>query len=116
LLGLAGLAVDGAVDGAQAVELATRHRYDLVLMDLQMPRQDGLAATLQLRALPGYARTPVIALTANVFASDRTQCLAAGMNDFVAKPVDPEGLFATVARWLSSQPETRAGHPGMPPT
>jgi sensor domain CHASE-containing protein/CheY-like chemotaxis protein len=93
-------AVDVAEDGYDAVDLASKNSYDLILMDMQMPRMDGLEATRRLRQLPGGATTPIIALTANAFASDRARCFAAGMNDFIAKPTTPETLFATLLKWL----------------
>ena len=98
---LAGLIVDTACDGAEAVERAGRLRYDLVLMDMQMPRMNGLDATRAIRKLPGYADVPVIALTANVFEEDRVNCLAAGMNDFVGKPVDPQEVFRVMLKWFA---------------
>ncbi|WP_157272030.1 response regulator [Azohydromonas aeria] len=67
---------------------------------MKMPVMDGLQATHALRALPGFERLPVLALTANAFDDDRAACLAEGMNDFVSKPVEPLALYATLAKWL----------------
>ena len=100
LLEEAGLAVDTASDGDEAVERAAAARYALILMDMQMPRVDGLEATRRIRALPDYATTPIIAMTANAFAEDRARCLAAGMNDFLIKPFEPERLFSLLLGWL----------------
>jgi len=95
-----GLAVDVAPDGAEALEMALKHRYDLILMDMQMPVLDGVGATRAIRELDGYGEVPIIAMTANAFTEDRTRCLDAGMNDFVAKPVDPDRLFMVMLHWL----------------
>ena len=95
-----GLAVDVAEDGAEALELASRQHYDLILMDIQMPNLDGLDATRAIRALPGCAETRILAMTANAFDEDRLAVTQAGMNDHVTKPVDPKQFFATLLKWL----------------
>lgn len=100
LLEALGLQVQTANDGHEAVDLAATGRYDLVLMDMQMPRLDGLAAARAIRALPALAGLPVIAMTANAFEHTREACLAAGMNDFVPKPVDIHQLAEALQRWL----------------
>ena len=101
---LTGLPLDMAEDGEQAIAMARAVRYDLILMDLQMPGIDGLEVTRLLRALPNYGEAPIVALTANAFAEDRERCLAAGMNDHVAKPVGPDSLGRILRRWLPKPP------------
>ena len=98
-----GQVVDLAEDGIEAIELARQTAYDLILMDMQMPRMNGLDATREIRAMPTGSTVPIIALTANAFAEDRERCLAAGMNDFIAKPVHPEALYAGMLKLLSSR-------------
>jgi PAS domain S-box-containing protein len=95
-----GMVIDVADDGVQALEKARGDAYDLILMDMQMPKMDGMTATRSIRNLPGYAEVPIIAFTANAFLEDRNRCLDAGMNDFLTKPVYPELLCGTTLQWL----------------
>jgi PAS domain S-box-containing protein len=101
LLADAGLIIDTAEDGQQALAAAQRQGYELILMDVQMPLMNGLDATRAIRRLANYRDTPILAMTANAFAEDRRECLDAGMNDFIPKPVRPEELFGKVLEWLS---------------
>jgi CheY-like chemotaxis protein len=90
---------DIVADGAEALRQVQAARYDVVLMDVQMPHMDGIAATRAIRALPGdVARVPVVAMTANVMTEDRDACVAAGMTGFVGKPIDRRRLHAAIER------------------
>ena len=98
-----GLLVDTAEDGAEAVAFSQKNNYAVILMDMQMPKLNGLEATKQIRQLSAYRDTPIIAMTANAFVEDKVLCIEAGMNDFLVKPFKPDVLFATLLRWLDQQ-------------
>jgi len=91
--------VDVADNGEIAVRMVKEKVYDLVLMDMQMPVMDGIEATKVIRADARFETLPIIAMTANAMAVDRDRCLDAGMNDHIAKPIDPDQLFAVLLRW-----------------
>ena len=121
LLRMAGMEVDVADNGAQALERLEAGDYDLVFMDMQMPVMDGLSATARIRSQPRWAALPIVAMTANAMAQDRERCLLAGMNDHLAKPFDPPQLWAVLERWLSPRRNaagsldtgTQGGTPGV---
>src|SRR4029077_6118220 len=101
--------VDLAENGAEAVRMAGENDYDIVLMEMQMPVMDGIEATRILRANPRFATLPIIAMTANALVSDREMCLQAGMNDHIAKPIDPDQLFGVLLRWIKRPDGDSAG-------
>jgi two-component system sensor histidine kinase/response regulator len=102
-------------DGQAAVDLAREQGFDLILMDIQMPVMDGLAATRALRQLPAHRETRVVAMTANAFDEDRQACLDAGMDDHIVKPVNPETLYQVLLQWLPSAPNATATPVTTPP-
>jgi two-component system sensor histidine kinase/response regulator len=95
--------VDLAVNGRLAVEMVYRNPYDLVLMDMQMPEMDGIDATLKIRNDPRFDALPIVAMTANVMQGDQDRCVAAGMNDHIAKPIEPDVLWQTLLKWIKPQ-------------
>ena len=101
LLEKAGVTVTIAKNGEEAVAWLWKERFDGVLMDMQMPVMDGVTATREIRKNPRLADLPIIAMTANVMAGDLNQCLAAGMNDHIGKPIDPNQMVATLAKWIT---------------
>ena len=117
LLDAVGLHTDLAINGEEALQLAQQNDYAAVLMDMQMPVMDGIAATQAIRQLPERQRLPILAMTANAFADDRQRCLDAGMNDHLAKPVNPDELYSCLLRWLPEQPVvgTRGTQPAPAP-
>jgi two-component system, sensor histidine kinase and response regulator len=95
-----------AANGLEAVAMAKAGDYAMILMDMQMPVMGGLEAARAIRALPRWRATPIVALTANAFDDDRLACMAAGMNDFIAKPVDAKVLYAAILGWLDGSAAT----------
>jgi two-component system, sensor histidine kinase and response regulator len=112
VLQLAGLEVLVAVDGSDALQKARTTHCDLVLMDVQMPVLDGAQATRLIRTLPGWESTPILALTAHAFDEDRSACEAAGMSDFIAKPVNADALYTALLSWLADRAMRPAPAPG----
>ncbi|MGL5509731.1 MAG: response regulator, partial [Microcoleaceae cyanobacterium] len=113
LLEDAGFVVDLAENGRIAVEKVKTNNYDLVLMDMQMPEMDGIEATVEIRQDASFNNLPIVAMTANVMQGDRDRCVEAGMNDHVAKPIEPNELWKTLMKWI--QPNTMQKLPELIP-
>jgi two-component system sensor histidine kinase/response regulator len=116
LMKAAGISVAVAGNGAQAVKILSESvgpaPFDIVLMDLQMPEMDGYTATRRLRADPRFENLPIVAMTAHAMIEERKRCLDAGMNDHLAKPIDPTTMFSTLKRWTNYV--AKLGHPHIP--
>jgi CheY-like chemotaxis protein/HPt (histidine-containing phosphotransfer) domain-containing protein len=110
-LRLAGIAANIANNGLEALRLIEKHRFDAVLMDIHMPEMNGIAATRSMRGREAHQNLPIIALSAGVTQDERAACLRCGMNDFIAKPVDPENLYTVLKKWLipSAEPTAKSG-------
>ncbi|CUW40317.1 protein of unknown function [Magnetospirillum sp. XM-1] len=115
LLADGGVVVEIAENGAVAVDKVRAGVYDMVLMDMQMPVMDGITATREIRKM-GHADLPIIAMTANAMQADRDRCLEAGMNDHLAKPIDPDEMFATLLKWRRAAAPSPAPSPAAPPS
>jgi len=115
MLGNCGLVVDIAASGGEAVAMAQRHGYDMILMDLKMPVMDGYEAARRLRQNAATAEIPILAMTANAFTDVQERCLQAGMSDFIAKPVDPPDLFRILLRWLDERRRQAGGETSPDP-
>jgi two-component system, sensor histidine kinase and response regulator len=96
ILKTAGCVVSSAKDGIEAIQKVQESDYDIVLMDIQMPGMDGITATRKIREMPRFSNLPIIAMTANAMREDQDQCLAAGMNSYITKPIDPDSMFITL--------------------
>jgi CheY-like chemotaxis protein len=111
ILHSAGLVVDIADNGIEAIRMLDHHTYDAVLMDVQMPEMDGFEATARIRARSEHLSLPIIAMTAHAMAGYREKCLQAGMNDYLTKPIEPERLFQVLRACLGRHPDAPLGAP-----
>ncbi|MDD5755342.1 MAG: response regulator, partial [Methylococcales bacterium] len=113
LLQEAGFDVDIANDGKEAVEMVARGNYDIVLMDMQMPVMDGVTAAITIRNNVRFKDLPIVAMTANAMQQDKDKCIDAGMNDHVAKPIDPEELFRALLKWIKPKHDKSSVQPTL---
>jgi len=113
LLEDAGFKVEIANNGQEVLDMVGRKPYDIILMDMQMPVMHGVTATIELRKLPQFTELPIVAMTANAMEQDKEKCVAAGMNDHIAKPIEPDDMFRTLLKWIkpreTAQPAATAG-------
>ena len=114
LLAAVGIQVDIAENGEVGLHRLQRGSYDLVLMDVQMPVMDGLECAARIRTMPEFRELPILAMTANAMAGDRDRSLAAGMNDHVTKPIEPDELFDALDRWLPERGLTTPAVDALP--
>ncbi len=105
-----GMNVETAENGLIAVQMASSNVYELVLMDIQLPEMDGFEATAKIRENPDLKNLPIIAMTAHALKGDREKCIESGMDDYVTKPIDPEKLFSTMAKWISPSEKSITGN------
>src|SRR5206468_6345532 len=116
ILEQAGALVTVADNGRIAIEKLRTGHFDLILMDVQMPEMDGFQATAEIRGDPSFKDFPIIAMTAHAMSGDRDKCLAAGMNDYVTKPIDPAHLILSIARCLGPESTPTPGAPEAGPS
>jgi CheY-like chemotaxis protein len=117
ILAKAGMRAEVAANGVEAVQAVHQRNFDVILMDMQMPEMDGLEATRRIRQLGAMGKAvPIIAMTANAMQEDRRRCLEAGMNDFVAKPIDSAELLRKIAAHCRAEIDDSAIHAVAPPT
>lgn len=119
LLEMAHFEITTAWNGQEAIEIINQRHFDAVLMDVQMPVMDGLSATKAIRSEPQFTDLPIIAMTANAMSGDRERCIEVGMNDHIAKPINPQAIYQTLAKWIKPtgkviQPKTDKLEPDVP--
>ncbi|OYT15255.1 MAG: hypothetical protein B7C24_14035 [Bacteroidetes bacterium 4572_77] len=101
LIGKTGIPIDVANNGLEVIAMVNQNKYHLILMDVQMPKMDGLEATIDIRKTKNSQELPIVAMTANAMKGDKEKCIEAGMNDYIAKPISPKNLFSVMEKWLT---------------